>query len=42
LPVGSREGDILDITIVKDEQETDATKERVINLLEKLQKKNKT
>lgn len=42
LPVGSREGDILDITIVRDVKETDAAKERVVNLLEKLQKKNKT
>ncbi|MDQ1252437.1 MAG: hypothetical protein QG646_1558, partial [Euryarchaeota archaeon] len=30
------------ITIVRDVQETDAAKERVTGLLEKLQKKNKT
>jgi hypothetical protein len=42
LPVESREGDILDITIVRDVQENDAAKERVTRLLEKLQKKNKT
>ena len=36
LPVESREGDILDITIARDVQETDAAKERVTGLLEKL------
>ena len=41
LPVGSKEGDILDIAIIRDVQETDAAKERVSSLLEKLQKKNK-
>jgi hypothetical protein len=41
LPEGSREGDILDIKIVRDVQETEAAKERVTNLLEELQKKNK-
>lgn len=40
LPAESKEGDILDITIVKDVQETEDTKERVSNLLEKLKKKN--
>lgn len=42
LPSGSKEGDILDITITRDVQETEAAKERISALLEKLQKKNKT
>ena len=42
LPSGSKEGDILDITIDRDMQETEAAKERVSTLLEKLKKKNKT
>lgn len=42
LPVGSKEGDILDISITRDVQETEAAKERVSSLLEKLQKKNRT
>jgi hypothetical protein len=42
LPVGSKEGDILDITITKDVQEKEDAKERVTNLLEKLKSKNKT
>jgi hypothetical protein len=42
LPEGSREGDILDIAITKDVQETEVAKERVSNLLEKLKSKNKT
>lgn len=41
LPAGSKEGDILNITIDMDIQETEAAKERVSALLEKLQKKNK-
>ena len=41
LPVGSKEGDILDIAITRDVQETEATKERVSSLLEKLRTKNK-
>ncbi|MGE5457619.1 MAG: DUF3006 domain-containing protein [Methanococcaceae archaeon] len=40
LPSESREGDILDITIDIDAQETEDAKERVSNLLEKLKKKN--
>lgn len=40
LPAGSKEGDILDITITKNIQETETTKERVSNLLEKLKNKN--
>lgn len=40
LPLGSREGDILDITITKDVQETADAKERVSSLLEKLKNKN--
>jgi hypothetical protein len=42
LPVGSKEGDILDIAITRDVQETEAAKERVTSLLEKLKNKNKT
>ena len=41
LPVGSKEGDILDIAITRDVQETEVTKERVSSLLEKLRNKNK-
>ena len=40
LPAGSKEGDILDITITRNIQETEAAKERVSNLLEKLKNKN--
>ncbi len=40
LPAESREGDILDITIARDVQETEDAKERVSNLLEKLKNKN--
>lgn len=40
LPAGSKEGDILDITIDRDVQETEDAKERVSNLLEKLKNKN--
>lgn len=40
LPSGSKEGDILDITVTKNIQETEAAKERVLNLLEKLKNKN--
>ena len=36
LPSGSKEGDIFDISIVRDDQETEAAKERVSALLEKL------
>jgi len=42
LPLESREGDILDVTISRNIKETETAKERVSNLLEKLQKKNKT
>jgi len=42
LPVGSKEGDIMNIAITRDVQETEATKERVSTLLEKLKNKNKT
>ncbi|KKH92884.1 hypothetical protein EO95_09405 [Methanosarcina sp. 1.H.T.1A.1] len=41
LPSGSKEGDILDITIDRDVQETEAAKERVSSLLEKLKSKNR-
>jgi hypothetical protein len=42
LPPESREGDILDITVTINVQETEDTKERVSSLLERLKKKNKT
>jgi hypothetical protein len=42
LPSGSKEGDIMDITIIRDEKTTEAAKERVSALLEKLKSKNKT
>lgn len=41
LPEDSKEGDILDITIDRDIQETEAAKERVSSLLEKLKNKNR-
>lgn len=41
LPSGSREGDILDITITRDVLETADAKERVSALLEKFKSKNK-
>ena len=40
LPHESREGDILDITITRNVQETEDAKERVSSLLDKLKKKN--
>ena len=40
LPPESREGDILDISIARDTQETEASKERVSALLDKLKNKN--
>jgi hypothetical protein len=36
LPEGSKEGDILDISIHKDDMETEAAKKRVSSLIEKL------
>lgn len=41
LPPESREGDILNLSIDRDIQETEAAKERVSSLLEKLKNKNK-
>ncbi|TAH60465.1 MAG: DUF3006 domain-containing protein [Methanosarcina mazei] len=41
LPQESKEGDILNISIERDVQETEAAKERVSALLEKLKNKNK-
>jgi len=41
LPSGSKEGDILDIAITRDVQETEDAKERVSSLIEKLRNKNK-
>ncbi len=40
LPSGSKEGDILDVAITRDLQETEAAKKRVSALLEKLKNKN--
>ena len=40
LPPESKEGDILNLSIVRDAQETEAAKERVSSLLEKLKDKN--
>ena len=42
LPVGSKEGDILDAAIIRDLRETEAAKERVSSLLEMFKSKNKT
>lgn len=39
LPPESKEGDILSLDIVREEQETEAAKERVSALLEKLKNK---
>jgi hypothetical protein len=41
LPEGSKEGFILDIAITRDVKETEAAKERVSSLLEKLKNKNR-
>jgi len=41
LPPESKEGDILDITVAIDVQETEAAKESISNLLEKLKSKNR-
>ena len=40
LPLGSREGDILDVTISINIKETEDSRERVSNLLEELKNKN--
>ena len=40
LPSESKEGDILNLSIVRDAQETEAAKERVSALLDKLKNKN--
>lgn len=40
LPLESKEGDILNISIDRDVQETETSKERVSALLEKLKNKN--
>jgi hypothetical protein len=40
LPEGSKEGDILDISIQKDEKETENAKNRVSGLIEKLMSKS--
>lgn len=41
LPLESKEGDILNLSIDRDVQETEAAKERVSALLDKLKNKNK-
>jgi hypothetical protein len=41
LPPGTKEGDILDIAITIDIQETEDARERVLALLDKLKNKNK-
>lgn len=41
LPEGTREGEILDITISRNKKETEEAKKRVSTLLEKLQNKNR-
>jgi hypothetical protein len=41
LPPESKEGDILNISIARDDQETEAAKEKVSALLDKLKNKNK-
>jgi hypothetical protein len=41
LPEGTREGEILDITISRTKKETEEAKKRVSTLLEKLQNKNR-
>lgn len=40
LPKKCKEGDILDITITRDIEETDEAKKRVSKLIDKLKKKN--
>jgi hypothetical protein len=40
LPEGSKEGDILDISIQKDEKEAEDAKKRVSGLIEKLMSKS--
>ncbi len=39
LPEGCREGDILDISITRDEKETDESKAQVSSIIERLKKK---
>lgn len=40
LPEGCREGDVLDFAITRDEESTEAARERVSDLIEKLKRKN--
>ena len=40
LPVGCREGDVLDIAITRDEKETEEAKARVSSMIEGLKKKS--
>ncbi|MFB3766449.1 MAG: DUF3006 domain-containing protein [Methanotrichaceae archaeon] len=40
LPEGSQEGDILDISITRDEKETEDSKARVSSMIERLKKKS--
>ena len=39
LPEGSKEGDILDISFMRDEKATDEARKRVSNLMDKLKNK---
>ncbi len=40
LPAGCREGDILDISITRDEKETEEARARVSSMIERLKKKS--
>jgi len=40
LPEGCREGDILDISITRDEKETEESRARVSSMIERLKKKS--
>ncbi len=42
LPGGSREGDILDISIARDETATEEARKRVQDLIDRLKKKGQT
>lgn len=40
LPAGCREGDILDVSITRNEKETEDSKSRISGMIERLRKKN--
>lgn len=42
LPEGCREGDILDISITRDEKDTEESKARVSGMIERLKKKSQS